>query len=72
MQIVNCTTPANFFHVMRRQLKRDFRIPLVVFTPKKLLRYPLCVSKVDDFARGTRFQEVIDDSYTDPKTRIIL
>ncbi|MEL6252763.1 MAG: 2-oxoglutarate dehydrogenase E1 component [Bacteroidota bacterium] len=67
MQIVNCTTPANFFHVMRRQLKRDFRIPLVVFTPKKLLRYPLCVSKVDDFARGTRFQEVIDDTYADPK-----
>lgn len=67
MQIVNCTTPANFFHVMRRQLKRDFRLPLVVFTPKKLLRYPLCVSKVEDFAKGTRFQEVIDDTYADPK-----
>ncbi|MEM6804574.1 MAG: 2-oxoglutarate dehydrogenase E1 component, partial [Bacteroidota bacterium] len=67
MQILNCTTPANFFHALRRQLKRDFRLPLIVFTPKKLLRYPLCVSKVEDFAKGTRFQEVIDDTYVEPK-----
>lgn len=67
MQILNCTTPANFFHALRRQMKRDFRLPLIVFTPKKLLRYPLCVSKVEDFAEGTRFQEVIGDSYADPK-----
>jgi 2-oxoglutarate dehydrogenase E1 component len=61
MQIVNASTPANFFHVMRRQLKRDFRKPLMVFTPKKLLRFPACVSPVEDLTSG-RFQEVIDDA----------
>lgn len=60
LQIVNCTTPANQFHVLRRQLKRDFRKPLICFTPKKLLRYPTCVSSVKDFTTGG-FQEVIDD-----------
>ncbi|MFL5765854.1 MAG: 2-oxoglutarate dehydrogenase E1 component [Bacteroidia bacterium] len=60
-QIVNCTTPANQFHVLRRQLKRDFRKPLVCFTPKKLLRYPSCVSSLKDFTGGA-FQEVIDDT----------
>jgi 2-oxoglutarate dehydrogenase E1 component len=67
MQIVNCTTPANQFHVLRRQLKRDFRKPLVCFTPKKLLRYPSCVSSVKDFTSGG-FQEVIDDAKANPKT----
>jgi len=61
MQIVNASTPANFFHVMRRQLKREFRKPLMVFTPKKLLRFPACVSPVEDLTSG-RFQEVIDDA----------
>jgi 2-oxoglutarate dehydrogenase E1 component len=62
MQVANCTTPANFFHLLRRQLKRDFRKPLVVFTPKSLLRNPLCVSKIDDFTKSS-FAEVIDDNY---------
>lgn len=66
IQLVNCTTPANQFHVLRRQLKREFRKPLICFTPKKLLRYPTCVSSVKDFTTGT-FQEVIDDSTTDKK-----
>ena len=61
MQIVNCTTPANFFHVLRRQIKRNFRVPLVVFTPKSLLRHPKCVSSVKDFTEGG-FKEVIDDN----------
>ena len=61
MQMVNCTTPANFFHVLRRQLKRKFRKPLVVFTPKSLLRHPQCVSSIQDFTTG-RFQEIIDDT----------
>jgi 2-oxoglutarate dehydrogenase E1 component len=61
MQIVNSTTPANMFHVLRRQLHRDFRKPLVVFTPKKLLRYNKAVSTVDELATG-KFQEVIDDT----------
>jgi 2-oxoglutarate dehydrogenase E1 component len=62
MQIANCTTPANLFHLIRRQLKRDFRKPLVLFTPKSLLRHPLCVSKLSEFSSGT-FKEVIDDSF---------
>lgn len=60
MQIVNCTTPANFFHVLRRQLKREFRKPLVVFTPKSLLRHPRCVSELSAFTKGG-FKEVLDD-----------
>ncbi|HEY9083973.1 MAG TPA: 2-oxoglutarate dehydrogenase E1 component [Vicingaceae bacterium] len=61
MQIANCSTPANFFHILRRQLKWNFRKPLVVFTPKSLLRHPKCVSTVDELAKG-KFQEVIDDT----------
>ncbi|MGY4385338.1 2-oxoglutarate dehydrogenase E1 component [Pedobacter sp. UYP24] len=61
MQVVNCSTPANFFHALRRQFKRDFRKPLVVFTPKSLLRHPKCVSPLEDFTDG-KFQEVIDDT----------
>jgi 2-oxoglutarate dehydrogenase E1 component len=65
IQIVNCTTPANQFHVLRRQLKREFRKPLICFTPKKLLRYPACVSSVNDFTSGG-FREVMDDPKADP------
>ena len=61
MHIVNCSTPANMFHALRRQVKRDFRKPMVVFTPKSLLRHPKCVSSVDELANGT-FQYVIDDT----------
>lgn len=67
MQIVNCTTPANQFHILRRQIKRDFRKPLICFTPKKLLRYPTCVSSIKDFTNGG-FQEVIDDSTANVKS----
>lgn len=67
MQIVNCTTPANQFHVLRRQIKRDFRKPLICFTPKKLLRYPSCVSSLKDFTTGG-FQEVIDDTTANVKS----
>jgi len=72
MQIVNCTTPANFFHVLRRQVKREFRTPLIVFTPKSLLRHSKCVSSVQDLAEGS-FQEVIDDSNVevDLVTRVV-
>ena len=61
MSVANCTTPANFFHLLRRQMKRDFRKPLIVFTPKSLLRHPKAVSKMDDLVNG-EFQEVIDDA----------
>ncbi|MBK7084878.1 MAG: 2-oxoglutarate dehydrogenase E1 component [Flavobacteriales bacterium] len=66
MVVVNCTTPANFFHALRRQLAWNFRKPMVVFTPKSLLRHPKCVSKLDDLANGG-FQELIDDAGADPK-----
>jgi 2-oxoglutarate dehydrogenase E1 component len=72
MQVVNCTTPANFFHAIRRQFKRDFRKPLVVFTPKSLLRHPQCVSPLIDFTEG-KFQEVIPDHNieADSVTRVV-
>jgi len=69
MQIANCTTPANLFHLLRRQLKRDFRKPLVLFTPKSLLRHPLCVSNLSEFSSGT-FQEVIDDSFIEDPSKV--
>ncbi|HTA63104.1 MAG TPA: 2-oxoglutarate dehydrogenase E1 component [Bacteroidia bacterium] len=66
LQIINATTPAQQFHAIRRQLKRDFRKPLICFTPKKLLRYPTCVSKLKDFT-SDRFHEVLDDNTADAK-----
>ncbi|MCX6245772.1 MAG: 2-oxoglutarate dehydrogenase E1 component [Bacteroidetes bacterium] len=72
IQVVNCTTPANFFHVLRRQMHRPFRKPLVVFTPKSLLRHPRCVSSLKEFSTGG-FREVIDDPNADPGkvTRVV-
>lgn len=67
MQVANASTPANYFHLLRRQLHRKFRKPLVVFTPKSLLRHPMCVSSIDEMAKGT-FQEVIDDTKANAKT----
>jgi 2-oxoglutarate dehydrogenase E1 component len=66
IQVANCTTPANLFHILRRQLVRDFRKPLIIFTPKSLLRSPKCVSKLEEFTQG-RFHELFDDEYADPK-----
>jgi 2-oxoglutarate dehydrogenase E1 component len=60
-QIVNATTPANYFHVLRRQLHRNFRKPLIMMTPKSLLRHRLCVSKLSDMATGTHFQRIIPE-----------
>jgi len=62
MQVVNCTTPANYFHVLRRQLLRKFRKPLIVMTPKSLLRHKLAVSTLDDMSKGTNFQCVIGET----------
>lgn len=61
IQVAMCSTPANFFHLMRRQMLRPFRKPLVVFTPKSLLRHPACVSALKEFTEGN-FQEIIDDA----------
>ncbi|MGB1210467.1 MAG: 2-oxoglutarate dehydrogenase E1 component [Lacinutrix venerupis] len=60
MYVADCTTPENMFHLLRRQMKSNFRKPLIVFTPKSLLRHPKCVSTVDSFANGS-FKMVIDD-----------
>ena len=64
-QIVNCSTPANYFHVLRRQIKRSFRKPLVVVSPKSLLRHPLCVSPLSDFLEDHRFQRAYDERFPD-------
>jgi 2-oxoglutarate dehydrogenase E1 component len=66
MQIVNTSTPANHFHLLRRQLKREFRKPLVVFSPKMLLRYPAATSTLEEMVNGS-FQEVIDDATANTK-----
>ena len=65
MTVANCTTPANFYHLLRRHMKRKHRKPLVVFTPKSLLRHPKVINSIEDLANG-EFQEVIDD-VVDPK-----
>ncbi len=66
--IANCSSPANIYHILRRQMKRDFRKPLVVFTPKSLLRLPKAVNPIEDLANGT-FQEVIDDTIDTSKVK---
>ena len=71
MQVVNCSTPGNYFHALRRQLKRDFTMPLIVMTPKSLLRHPKCISSIDELANG-HFQELIDDQNVGKKVRKVL
>lgn len=61
ISVCNCTTPAQFFHLLRRQMKRDFRKPLVVMTPKSLLRHPQVISKIDEFTQG-RFLEALEEN----------
>jgi len=66
MYVVNPTTPANMFHLLRRQVKNKFRIPLVVMTPKSLLRHPEVQSDIKDLVTG-RFQEILDDQSVQSK-----
>jgi 2-oxoglutarate dehydrogenase E1 component len=61
LQVANCTTPANYFHILRRQMRRDFRKPLVLMTPKSLLRHKLAVSKVTDFTGDSHFRRILSD-----------
>ncbi|MES1916258.1 MAG: hypothetical protein MHM6MM_008092 [Cercozoa sp. M6MM] len=61
-QVVQCTTPANYFHALRRQVQRQFRKPLICFNPKSLLKYRECVSSIEDFAEGSKFQPVLGDT----------
>ena len=62
MQVANCSTPANYFHILRRQLHRNFRKPLILMTPKSLLRHKLCVSKLEDMAENSTFLSVIPET----------
>ncbi len=59
--VANCTTPANYFHILRRQLHRTFRKPLIMMTPKSLLRHKMCISKADEFTTGSSFHRVLWD-----------
>ena len=61
MQVVNCTRPSNYFHVLRRQIRRNFRKPLIIMTPKSLLRHKRCVSRLDEMGPGTSFHRVLPD-----------
>jgi len=67
LQVMNCTTPANYFHALRRQIHRDFRKPLVIMTPKSLLRNKLCISNLEDFGKKNSFHRVLWDHAIDPK-----
>jgi 2-oxoglutarate dehydrogenase E1 component len=66
MQVVVPTTPANMFHILRRQVKMNTRLPLIVFTPKSLLRHPMVISKIAEFEKG-KFNEIIDDPLALPE-----
>src|SRR5690606_8721247 len=62
----NCTTPANYFHILRRQMLRPFRKPLILMTPKSLLRHKLAVSKMEDFQGETHFMRILSDTNPAP------
>ncbi|MGB6622304.1 MAG: 2-oxoglutarate dehydrogenase E1 component, partial [Xanthobacteraceae bacterium] len=73
MQVANCTTPANYFHILRRQLNRDFRKPLILMTPKSLLRHKRAVSRLDEMGAGTSFHRLLwDDAQMLPDEKIKL
>jgi 2-oxoglutarate dehydrogenase E1 component len=73
MQVANCTTPANYFHILRRQLKREIRKPLILMTPKSLLRHKRAVSRLDEMTTGTSFHRILwDDAQLLPAEKIKL
>jgi 2-oxoglutarate dehydrogenase E1 component len=71
MRLVNCTTPAQLFHLLRRQSHCKVKKPLVIFTPKALLRHPLCVNSLSDFSSGA-FEEILDDPHAPSKVKRLL
>ena len=71
LQVLNCTTPANYFHALRRQIHREFRKPLVVMTPKSLLRNKYCVSNIEDFGKNNSFHRVLEDHALNKKNKLI-
>jgi 2-oxoglutarate dehydrogenase E1 component len=73
IQVVNCTTPSNYFHVLRRQMRREFRKPLIIMTPKSLLRHKKCISNISEFSIKSTFHRVLeDDSFTNIKNLLEL
>ena len=76
LQVANCTTPANHFHLIRRQLHRNYRKPLIVMTPKSLLTDPRCVSDIEEFGPDSSFKRIYEDKsehmVADDKVRKIL
>ena len=75
LQVANCTTPANYFHLLRRQMHRNFRKPLIVFTPKSLLRHKLAVSKAEEFQGQSHFMRILSDPWAPEDaavTRLVL
>ena len=72
MIVANCTTPANYFHILRRQLLRDFRKPLIMFTPKSLLRHKQCTSKMKDFTDDVFHRVLLDDGETKQKEKFLV
>ena len=71
LQVVNCTTPANYFHLLRRQIHRTFRKPLIVFSPKSLLRHKKCVSEIEDFLPENSFHRILPDHADFPEYNLI-
>jgi len=73
LQVVNCTTPSNYFHVLRRQMRREFRKPLIIMTPKSLLRHKKCISNISEFSIKSTFHRVLeDDSFVTVKNLLEL
>ncbi len=71
IQVINCTSPANYFHALRRQIHRDFRKPLIIMTPKSLLRNKMCTSHIEDFTKKNTFHRVLIDHADTKKNNLI-
>ena len=71
IQVVNCTTPSNYFHVLRRQMHREFRKPLIVMTPKSLLRHKRCVSNINEFVSKSSFHRVLEDDAYEKSNNLV-
>jgi len=71
LQVVNCTTPANYFHALRRQMHRNFRKPLIIMTPKSLLRNKLCVSNIEDFGKKNSFHRILLDHAEEKDSKLV-
>ena len=71
IQVVNCTTPSNYFHVLRRQMHREFRKPLIIMTPKSLLRHKRCISDISEFSTKSTFHRVLEDDAYEKENKLL-